>query len=146
MKFRYFDNVTNNFVYSEEFDFSNKLEQLERFFAKAKNYTDTVDQCINQKDKFGKDIYFNDILFVPAGFSVDYWSPESLVLVDYFYDDSIPGPDDIYWVDMEIIGNNYQDSTMIDYVYSYIKINNIKKYLIKDILKGYYDIRTKEIF
>ncbi len=63
LKYRYFDSVTKQFVYSDNFGFDNEFERLEYFFSKAKKYAEgEVEQWIGTIDEMGREIYEGDVV------------------------------------------------------------------------------------
>lgn len=64
IKFRYFDKLVNQFIYSDEFDWPTNYEKLEYFFQKAKLYCldDKVQQFTDLLDGNGEVIYEGDII------------------------------------------------------------------------------------
>jgi len=124
LKFRYYDKVTNSFVYSEKFSKiapdgnSYDLQSLVGFFEKARYYSsyEKVDQWTGETDKNGRDIYQRDIL------KLDGWNGvQQVVFLEGAFCLGFPNGEfsgDIHYIhhagveQATVIGNTYQDEKL----------------------------------
>jgi len=81
IKFRYWDNMLKSFVFSDEFAFLNKYEQLEEFFSRAKIYgKDTVQQFSGIIDSNKNEIYDGDFVKTERGGRIIIWD-QNLIFI-----------------------------------------------------------------
>jgi len=71
-RFRYYDDILNRYVYSEEFDIENINERLGAFFYKATYSNYDIDQSLDFYDRNNVELYENDVVSV-----VEEYCPET---------------------------------------------------------------------
>lgn len=119
LKFRYYDDLLKRLVYSDEFEWTNALDKLEKFFQLASRYASNgvVQQYTGLQDQNGVDIYEGDIV---RSFSEIYTNENFVAKV--IYDES----SFLTWIhkndirglwgydDIEVIGNIFENSEQLE--------------------------------
>ena len=115
LKFRYYDEVVKEFVYSCEFLWESSYERLEYFFQKAKIYASgPVQQFTRLKDKNGREIYEGDIILIPEDWKAEIKFINGAFRIPWVEDDG-----QIYLTpiadcpEMEVIGDIFENPELL---------------------------------
>ncbi len=127
LKFRYYDDLLKRLVYSDEFEWTNALDKLEKFFQLASRYASNgvVQQYTGLEDKNGVEIYEGDILTYISNNGLDYESPVVFSTTNLAYVLDTSGRhlfDDKYgdylWLhkdhEYEIVGDIFENSEQLE--------------------------------